>query len=61
MSDQSIFLKARYTTQQMCSRDKATSNSVVGSPTLGTMQTITMTTANHLQKKTATPPDMKKT
>lgn len=38
MSDQSIFLKVRYTTQQMCSRGKATSKSVVGSPTLGTVQ-----------------------
>lgn len=38
MSDQSIFLKVTYTTQQMCSRGKATSKSVVGSPTLGTVQ-----------------------
>lgn len=33
MPDQSIFLKVRYTTQQMCSRGKATSKSVVSSNT----------------------------
>lgn len=38
MSDQSIFLKVRYITQQICSRGKATSKSVVGSPTPGTVQ-----------------------